>query len=328
MIRPCILVACWITLASPPGHGAPLVDCSKKEFQRPSSARSLYLWSLRGEKEIARSKSQGVYDERGCKHTLSQRGSAHCKEPGNEEYSAGLARLLKLCEEAKSPPKAEQGTLVDCKATRFQKPQVEISLLLRWADKSLGALSKLRPHEAFRIKPNCTSALDHAGAAHCKDPNQAEARAAVERVKSRCAEVRAWFAAAEAQEPAAAKQRAVDAKANRKIVKFPASTFKGGGARAISRAMRTALFANRVAKKPGEVLRVQPMGRWQTGRYRGTRVPFKKITGLVLWHDKDKDGVCRFVSYNFVKDRKRNAWSPLRVQSFCMGCLEGWTRCK
>jgi hypothetical protein len=73
---------------------------------------------------------------------------------------------------------------------------------------------------------------------------------------------------------------------------------------------------------------VQPMGRWQRGRYRGTRVPYQKVTGIVLWWNKDKDGVCRYVSYNYVKEQRGGKWSPLKVKAFCMGCPEGWTRCK
>ena len=48
----------------------------------------------------------------------------------------------------------------------------------------------------------------------------------------------------------------------------------------------------------------------------------------MLWFDKDKDGICRFTTYKFIKDRKGGKWSRLRFKAFCLSCPEGWTRCK
>lgn len=41
------------------------------------------------------------------------------------------------------------------------------------------------------------------------------------------------------------------------------------------------------------------------------------------------DGVCRFITYNFVSDHAGgNGWTPVRFKSFCTGCPEGDTECR
>ena len=69
------------------------------------------------------------------------------------------------------------------------------------------------------------------------------------------------------------------------------------------------------------------MTSWQNGRFSDTKTPYKKITGMVLWHDSDNDGVCRFASYNFIKTTQGGKWGPLKFRAFCNGCAEGWTKC-
>ena len=311
-----VLALLWVV----PGMAEPLVDCSKKELQSKNSARSLYLWTDGVEKEIRKAKEQGVLESTNhCPRAIRLRGSAHCKEPTNAEYRAGLARVIELCR----PNPVAKGGPVDCSDKRFTHPEASVELLLRWTDLALSGLDSLQSHESSRIKPICDRALKNAGTAYCKAPKNPKTVAAVAKVRKRCAAARA---AEEAKKSAAAKaetDRKAAAKANRKIVKFPRSTYKGGGAARVAAQMKRALLASRLAKSPREVLRVQPMGRWVSGRYTDTKVRYQKITGLVLWWDDDSDGVCRFTSYNFIKDR-----GPLKAKSFCMGCPEGWTRCK
>lgn len=337
----------WIALGAlvalaAPAAAAPLVDCSRKEFQRPNSARSLYLWTDGAEARIKKAKELGVFggdpkkstgdmnavSSAYCPKMISMRGSAHCKEPRNPTYRAALARLIAVCREAEKPVKVRAAGGVDCKDPRFKRPGASVPLLLRWVEMGLNSLKGLQRHEKFRVKANCDQAFKNAGTAYCKAPTNPQTLAAIAKVKKVCAAARADFAAREKKEADAHKASIAAAKANRKIVKFPRSTYRGGGRGALGAAMKRALVAPKLAKSPREILRVQPMGSWKTGRYRGTRVRFQQVMGTVLWYDKDKDGVCRFVSYNFVKEHRGGRWSKLRVKSFCMGCPEGWTKCR
>lgn len=318
-------------------HAKPLVDCSKPEFKRANTARSLYLWTSEAEERIRKAKAQGVYEVEGtprgdatpkgyCAKIISYRGTAHCKEPDNPDYRKALASILELCREAAAPPlPPEGGGPVDCKDSRFQQPGVPVDKLLRWVDLGLADVDRLAKHERFRLKPKCDSALNYAGAAYCKAPGNPQTKAAVARAREACAAAQAKYAAEEQAEAAAAAKPA----APRKIVAFPRSTYRGPGAATLAGAMKRALLAGRVAKSAAEILRVEPMGRWQSGRYTDTKVQYKKVMGTVLWHDKDGDGVCRFVSYKFIQDRARGGgWSPVRFKAFCNGCPEGWTRCR
>ena len=92
--------------------------------------------------------------------------------------------------------------------------------------------------------------------------------------------------------------------------------------------MHKAMLASRNAKKASEMIKVQPAGAWNKGLYDHSKIPFQAIMGIVLWADDDHDGVCRFNSYNFIKDKKAGSWSKLRFRSFCNGCPEGWVKCK
>ena len=83
-----------------------------------------------------------------------------------------------------------------------------------------------------------------------------------------------------------------------------------------------------VAKNPDEVLQVSVTSDWKEGVYRVTKKRYRSVSGTVLWHDTDGDGVCRFVTYNFVSDHLGgNDWTPVKFKSFCLSCPEGDTEC-
>jgi hypothetical protein len=262
----------------------PVVDCSKKAFQHKNSARSLYLWTDGAEKKITDARKQGILESKAwetyCPRMISMRGSAHCKEPANAEYRAGLIRLLELCAGGK-PGQTAKGP-VDCADGRFTHKEASVDLLLRWTDLALRGLDSLRPHEGSRIKAYCDRALKNAGTAYCKAPRNPKTSAAVARVRKRCAAARSAEEAKRTAATRAEAERKAAAKASRKIVAFPRSTYKGRGAAGLAAQMKKALLASRLARSARELLRVQPMGGWTSGRYKN-RVRYKKITGLVLW---------------------------------------------
>ncbi|MCK5800060.1 MAG: hypothetical protein KAI47_22875, partial [Deltaproteobacteria bacterium] len=333
------LTTCLIAVA--PARGDTLVNCKEKRFQRFGTARSLFLWTKDAEAAIRKAKKNGVYglppektrsngiSSAYCPKVISYRGTAHCKEPQNPAYRAGLASIIAVCRQAAKPVKtsAARGG-VDCKDKRFSHPGATVPALLSWAKMALRGLDAIEAREAFRIKVKCDRALKHAGTAYCKAPKNPKTLAALAHVRAICKNAFAKSSARKKHEAAAQKASVADAKAKRKILRFPRSTYRGGGRGALAAAMKRALVAPRLAKSEREILRVQPMGRWAKGRYRRTHVAYQQVMGTVLWWDKDKDGVCRFVSYNFVKERRHGRWTKLRVKSFCMGCPEGWTRCK
>ena len=339
------VTALAVVLLSAVGAGsasaAPLVDCSSARFQQKNSARSLYLWSREADQKVSAAIADGTFQRKSgnpggvsdgaayCAKMINYRGTAHCKEPANAEYRATLGRLMGLCRRAAAAPLANrQQASIDCREPRFQRPDVAVPQLLRWTELSLRSLANLGDNETFRIKPICDDAIKHAGTAHCKAPQNPKTQAALDRVRAACAAVRAKHSAAKAK-VATDHQASIDAvKARRKLVRFPRSNYRGADSRAIARRMRRAMLGARVAKGANEILRIQPMGSWQSGRYRGTRIPYQRLMGTVLWFDKDNDGVCRYVSYNFVKDKRGGRWSDLRFKSFCNGCPEGWTKCK
>ncbi len=96
----------------------------------------------------------------------------------------------------------------------------------------------------------------------------------------------------------------------------------------IRKAMRRALRHRRIAKRSGDIRKVVISSRWQHGRYRGTTRRYRKINGTVVWRSKKKGAICRFVTYKFVSDRRGARWTPLRFSAFCLGCPEGYTRCR
>jgi len=109
--------------------------------------------------------------------------------------------------------------------------------------------------------------------------------------------------------------------------KFPVDAYNGGDKAALKKAIRKALLDSRTAKSAKEIKDIALVTQWQEGRYRGTLVKYRKITAAVLWADKNSDGFCRYVSYNFVKDAKGKKWGPVRFKSFCNSCQEGDVAC-
>jgi len=257
---------------------------------------------------------------------ISYRGSAYCKEP-TAEYEKPLLSIIAACNQASRAPDTA-GALVDCKDPRYTSA-APVDQLLRWVEIGLRGLDSMPESEKAQLEPTCARALSYAGAAHCKAPTDPRAGAAIARVNKECAAARARFAT-KAADAATAQAASVNAaKADRKVVAFPRPTFRGGGAGGLAAQMKRALLAGGVAKAATELLRVQPMGRWQSGRSVDTKVPYQKIMGTVLWWDNHRDGVCRFSSYKFVKEGAgRGRWSALKFKGFCNGCPEGWTRCK
>lgn len=108
---------------------------------------------------------------------------------------------------------------------------------------------------------------------------------------------------------------------------FPSDSHNGGDVQALRGAMTTALVGP-VAKTPDEVLQVSVTSDWKEGIYRDTKKRYRSVSGAVLWQDTDGDGVCRFVTYNFVSDHLGGSdWTPVKFKSFCLSCPEGDTEC-
>lgn len=305
------------------GSDAPLVDCSEGRFESVNSAKSLMGWSVMAFESVEKAKGTGVYPEAHCNKVIDQRGAAHCKEPADAKIREGLQEALALCASLKSPAAAQGELLVDCKDERFQRRK-EVPMMVKW---SLGMSARLEDWEGFRAQARCDEALAFAGSAHCMLPNEDGPRDAIESVKQACDADRARRDAEALAEKAAAAKHLAAQKASRKLVKFPASTYKGSGAE-LAKQMKRAMLASGIAASDAEVQRLVPMGAWQQGRYQVTHVPYRKIDGTVLWHDKDEDGVCRFTTYKFVQDEGASGWGTLRFKAFCNGCAEGWTKCK
>jgi hypothetical protein len=309
--------------------GEPLVDCADPAFKATSSARSLMLWSKEHVNAAKSQKAQGLDPEYQCGKAIEKLGQAHCKEPGDAEITGMLKDILGVCKKGTPAKSKEEG--VDCSSDNFKHPKATVDQLLNWVDLALRSVKNPESQQRSYVKLNCERAFKSAGTAHCKLPADPRPKAALQKVRNKCAAAKTSFAKVDAKEEAKKAARLAQlaaAKKNRKKVKFPRSTFKGSGAKSLRKKMKTALVKGRIAKKAGDVLKVQPMGRWKSGFYAGTRTPYKKIMGTVLWRTKEKDGICRFTSFNFIKDKGRKGWSPLRFKSFCNGCPEGWTRCK
>jgi len=318
--------------------GTALVDCTKKEFKRDDSAASLYAWSGMAEDEIKSMRAAGTFDDphaivkgssKGaeyCKKMISKRGSAWCQEPQNVKYQKSLKRLLALChvQQATALPARVNG--VDCSDKKFTHPSASVDQLLSWVEMSLRSLDGLDENEAYRVKPICADAIKYSGTAYCKGQGSPKALQALAKVQAKCQTSQKKFSDDKARAQAANKASIAAARARRKIVAFPKIKYRGADKSGLARAMRRAMLAGHQAKKADELLRVVPAGAWNKGRYKN-KVRFQAIMGIVLWADDDNDGVCRFTSYNFIKDKKGKRWSKLRFRSFCNGCAEGWTKC-
>ncbi len=108
---------------------------------------------------------------------------------------------------------------------------------------------------------------------------------------------------------------------------FPADKYSGSDKTALKQKMRKAIVGP-VAKSASEVLDVSIQSDWKSGTYsKPPYLQYRKITGMVLWHDTNNDKLCRYTSYNFIQDKADSGWSTLRFQSFCNGCEEGDAEC-
>ncbi|MBW2734200.1 MAG: hypothetical protein JRH20_17565 [Deltaproteobacteria bacterium] len=117
---------------------------------------------------------------------------------------------------------------------------------------------------------------------------------------------------------------------NDKVVagKLPKGFLRGAEERRVLLEMKKALLDRRVAKTPGDIIRIVPSSRWSDGRFTDTKKRYRKIMGTVLWKDKDGDGLCRFTSYKFIKTQRGRSWTRLAFKGFCNGCPEGDAPCK
>lgn len=89
---------------------------------------------------------------------------------------------------------------------------------------------------------------------------------------------------------------------------MPASSLRKGEEKQTIAQMK-ALLASRTAKSVKEIVRIVPSSPWASGRYVDSKLPYKKISGAVLWKDKNGDGLCRFTSYDFIKTKSGGSWS-------------------
>jgi hypothetical protein len=309
-----------VATAPSAGNTKPLVNCSEKRFQSRTSVRGLMSFSEVHMRDLKKGGKTGIYPEARCNTVIEQRGSAHCKELGNVEVRTKLKEVLDYCTFLRTRDKPKKRMLVDCKLERFSKKQ-SAPLMVKWAT---DMTSSLESWSAVAAEAKCQESYSFAGSAHCLLPNDESARNAVKLVANRCADNQDQRHAALKGAKEAKKKRLAEIKANRKMTKVPKSTYRGGGKKGLARSMKKALLAGRVAKSAKEIKRVQPMGTWVSGRFVDTKVRYKKISGLVVWADDDGDKVCRYTTYNFIKAKG----GSLRFKSFCMGCSEGWTRCK
>ncbi len=108
-------------------------------------------------------------------------------------------------------------------------------------------------------------------------------------------------------------------------MKFPLETYSGNNADKLGEQLKKALAKGKVSYS--EIVKLAITGDWSYNRYIDSKKEYRKISAAVLFSDKDNDGVCRFVTYNFISDKKVNDWTVPRFHSFCMGCPEGDVNC-
>ncbi len=294
------------------------IDCSSKRFQSNVSARGLMGFSNRIYDEVKATTGSGIYPKYSCDELISKRGAAHCKKPADVKIQTALGEAVALCKQLEHPARATKKMMVNCSEKRFQT-KVAVPTLLSRSKSTVGNLAQW---SSVQAEAKCQAAHSHAGSAHCLLPAEEAPRNELRRVAETCAQDQERRAAMTKAAAVADAAQVAAAKANRKIVKMPRG--KGGST---AKQMHKAMLASRNAKTPAEMLKVQVMTGWQSGRFSDTKIPYKKITGMVLWHDKDDDGICRFTSYNFMKTKQGRKWGALAFRSFCNGCAEGWTKC-
>jgi len=110
------------------------------------------------------------------------------------------------------------------------------------------------------------------------------------------------------------------------IAKFPEQTYSGSDASGLAKQLKNALISNGKAAA-SEIKKLAITGNWVMNRYTDSKKQYRKISAAVLFTDKDNDGVCRFVTYNFISDKTNSGWTAPRFHSFCNGCPEGDVDC-
>ena len=110
------------------------------------------------------------------------------------------------------------------------------------------------------------------------------------------------------------------------VSKFPQETYSGNDAVSLGKQLRKALTEKGIASS-SEIKKLAITSNWVNNRYTDSKKEYRKISAAVLFSDKDNDGVCRFVTYNFISDKNGNGWTTPRFHSFCNGCPEGDINC-
>ncbi|MCW9013178.1 MAG: hypothetical protein OQL06_05290 [Gammaproteobacteria bacterium] len=124
-----------------------------------------------------------------------------------------------------------------------------------------------------------------------------------------------------------AKEEADRQDKSKQLVDYPSDSYSGGDLSDIKQQMLKALNPS-VIKNETEVLEISVTSDWKSGIYRDTKIEYRKIQGTVLFHDKDNDGISRFMTYVFISDKTSGNWSQLKFKAFCMGCPEGWSEAR
>jgi hypothetical protein len=107
--------------------------------------------------------------------------------------------------------------------------------------------------------------------------------------------------------------------------KFPQQTYSGKNAAQLGEQLKRALAQENISYD--EIAKLAITGDWAESRYTDSKNEYRKISAAVLFKDKENDGVCRFVTYNFISDKNGSEWAEPRFHSFCNGCPEGDAEC-
>jgi hypothetical protein len=180
-----------------------LVDCTNPAYQSSNSAMSLFSWSSPLHDEAVAASNAGNSPSSSCEKLLSQRGAAHCKEPANDMFREALAASLAVCgasdapaAPASPPPSADVATdapssgdttdqLVDCSQPAYQSSSSAPSLYGWSAPLYEDAEISLRRDGVFPTAL-CEELLAKRGAAHCKDPSNAQFREGLQQSLALC----------------------------------------------------------------------------------------------------------------------------------------------
>jgi len=108
--------------------------------------------------------------------------------------------------------------------------------------------------------------------------------------------------------------------------KFPNQSYSGSDGSVLANQLKQAMI-NSGKASTSEVKKVAITSNWAYNRYTDSKKEYRKISAAVLFADKDNDGVCRYVTYNFISDKAGSRWTAPRFHSFCNGCPEGDVNC-